>query len=467
MRMSLSLGSLFVLALVACGSSNDGASTPAVEGDATEPAVPFAEQVAVDQISVNQGVKVTLVDERALVKKVNAPIIPERPALVRVHAKTLQYRTRVRASAELRIHVPGRPDFVATDSVKSIVPQDELEMGTTFNFEVPGDAIAAGASLDVLVRDEKATDATVRFPENAGESVAMNVGKLAPTLRVKFVPVKYEGDGSGRTPDMSPVAVENYKNTLYKMYPASKVEVVVRNELRWPLKVLPDGEGWDALLDALIETRSDDNAADDVYYIAIFDPAETAHDWCTSGEGYGCVLGIAPQAMLRDVYLRVAMITGYSGNEGTLAQELGHAMGRAHAPCGGAGDVDPGYPYGRANIGVFGWDVVDRQLVDPGSRIFDFMSYCHPNWVSDYTFAGLYERMVKVAETKRPEAPITTGGAGSDQNASSGFVRISHVRPDGSVRPGPKVRVSEVDGASSGTRSIAGLRGGLRIDSVR
>lgn len=469
MRTPLSLALL--LGLAACGSSNEGTTGgTATEGEATEPALPFAEQVAVDQISINQGVKVTLVDERALVTKVNAPVVPERPALVRVHAKPLQYRTRVRAAAELRIHVPGRPDFVANAAVKDVVPQDEVELKTTFNFEVPGEAIATGATLEVILRDEKSPDATVRFPEAPAETVAMNVGTLAPTLRVKFVPVKYDADGSGRTPDMSAAAVENYKNTLYKLYPTSKVEVMVRDALPWPLKVMPDGEGWDVLLDALIETRSDDNAADDVYYIAVFDPAETAHDWCTSGDGYGCVLGIAPQAMLRDVYLRVAMITGYSGNEGTLAQELGHAMGRAHAPCGGAGDVDPDYPYGRAHIGVFGWDVVDKELVDPSSRIFDFMSYCHPNWVSDYTFAGLYERMVKVAETKRPEVAASGGNGGggeSGADAKSGFVRISHVQPDGSVRPGPKVRVSNIDAPALGTRTVAGLRGGLRIDSVR
>jgi hypothetical protein len=471
-RASMRSRLLFALSLVlaACGSSNEGAGAPASEGDATEPGVPFSEQVAVDHIALYQGVKVTLVDEQAVipVKKLNAPIIPGRPALVRVHAKTLQYRTRVRAAAELRIHVAGRPDFVASDAVKSIVPFDDLEMGSTFNFEVPGDALAPGASLEVVLHDEKATDTTVRYPEAAEESVKLNVGKLAPTLRVKFVPVRYEGDGSGRTPDMSAAAVENYEKTLYKLYPTASVEVMVRDELRWPLQVHADGEGWDTLLDALIETRSDDNAADDVYYIAVFDPAETAHDWCTSGDDYGCVLGIAPQANARDVYLRVAMITGYSGNEGTLAQELGHAMGRAHAPCGGAAAVDPDYPYGRANIGVFGWDIVDHELVDPGSRVYDFMSYCHPNWVSDYTFGGLYERMVKVAETKRTEVPMT-GGAGSASSGSSAsdFVRISHVQPDGSVRPGPKVRASHVDASSFGSRAIAGLRGGLRIDPVR
>src|SRR5690606_30385090 len=135
--------------------------------------------------------------------------------------------------------------------------------------------LAPGATMEVVLRDENASDATVRYPEEPSERLSLGVGPLAPTLRVTFVPVKYEGDGSGRMPDLSAAAVENYKNTLYKMYPASKVDVTVRSELRWPLKVLPDGEGWDHLLDALIETRSDDDAEDDEYYIAVFDPAET------------------------------------------------------------------------------------------------------------------------------------------------------------------------------------------------
>jgi hypothetical protein len=92
------------------------------------------------------------------------------------------------------------------------------------------------------------------------------------------------------------------------------------------------------------------------------------------------------------------------------------------------------------------------------------MSYCHPTWVSDYTFAGLYDRMVKVADSKRADGPMT-GGAGSDP--ASGLVRISHVQPDGRVRPGPTVRASNVDASSLGPRAIAGLRGGLRIDSLR
>lgn len=456
----------FALLAAACGSSaSDAGSAPKADESPTEPAATLGELVAVDDIGVYQAVKVSLVAEGERVKKPNAPVIPERPALVRVHAKALKPRSKVKVSADLHVHVDGRKDVVLSAKARTPVTLDDAELNTTYNFELPGEAIAPGASLRVVLRDDASPDTTVTYPDD-GTTLPMNVGALAPTLKVKFVPVRYDADGSGRMPDMSPAAVENYKNTLYRMYPTARVDVAVRDDIRWPLAVNPDGDGWDQLLDALIETRSDDRVADDIYYIAVFDPAESASQWCSNG---GCVLGIAPQAMLRDVYLRVAMITGYPNNEGTLAQELGHAMGRAHAPCGGAQAVDPDYPYGRANIGVFGYDILDKQLIDPGSRVFDFMSYCHPTWVSDYTFAGLYERMVKVDQTKRPEGAEPTGGAGgvAKPGQREAEVQISRVLPDGRVRPGPRVRATDVAPESFGFRSIAGLRGGLRVDPLR
>ena len=459
--MKRSLFPLMLVVLSACGDSSDGAGAPKTEDTPTEPENTFADLVAIDQIAVYQGVKVTLADERQIIetKKINAPVIPQRPALVRVHAKGLQPRTKVRATAELHIHVKGKPDAVFTDKAKTLVSLDDATMSSTFNFDVPPEAIDTGATLDVAVHDETSPDQVVTFPED-GSALPMNVGPLAPTLRVKFVPVKYDADGSGRTPDMSASAIENYKNALYRWYPTSNVEVNVRDTLRWPMQVDPNGDGWDKLLNAVMTTRTDDLAPDDMYYIAVFDPTDDVSEWCAEG---GCVLGIAPQALLRDVSMRVAMITGYPDNEGTLAQELGHAMGRAHAPCGGAQYVDPDYPYARANIGVFGWDIVDKQLVDPDDRVYDFMSYCHPNWVSDYTFAGLYERMVKVAQTKRVEGEVSGGAGGAEKDE---LVQLTHVRPDGTTRPGARVRARDLDLDGDAMRSIAGKPGSLRVDRI-
>ncbi len=41
-----------------------------------------------------------------------------------------------------------------------------------------------------------------------------------------------------------------------------------------------------------------------------------------------------------------------SGSLNTVAHELGHSMGRLHAPCGNPAQPDPGYPFPDATIGA-------------------------------------------------------------------------------------------------------------------
>lgn len=69
-----------------------------------------------------------------------------------------------------------------------------------------------------------------------------------------------------------------------------------------------------------------------------------------------------------------------------IAHEFGHNRNLYHAPCGGAGGPDRYYPYGRGNIGAWGYDFGTGSLVEPGQA--DFMSYCDPTWTSDYQFTN-------------------------------------------------------------------------------
>ncbi|MFO0671589.1 MAG: M66 family metalloprotease [Polyangiaceae bacterium] len=82
----------------------------------------------------------------------------------------------------------------------------------------------------------------------------------------------------------------------------------------------------------------------------------------------------------------------YADNDSidTLPHELGHAHGRPHAPCGGATDPDPKYPYPNAGIGAWGYSVVTRTLQPP--TLHDQMSYCAPAWQSDYTYRALFDQ---------------------------------------------------------------------------
>ena len=104
------------------------------------------------------------------------------------------------------------------------------------------------------------------------------------------------------------------------------------------------------------------------------------------------------------------------------AHEIGHSLGRAHPNPGsddpatanttencGHSRSDPGYPYGntstaRAPIGpangsMEGFDVGDPGLgipaaVLPSSTWNDVMSYCSSQWISDYTYTGMYNYML-------------------------------------------------------------------------
>ena len=67
-----------------------------------------------------------------------------------------------------------------------------------------------------------------------------------------------------------------------------------------------------------------------------------------------------------------------------IAHEIGHNLNLYHSPCGDAFGPDRNYPYGDGSIGSWGYDPRDGMLVPPDTA--DLMSYCHPQWISEYGF---------------------------------------------------------------------------------
>jgi hypothetical protein len=69
-----------------------------------------------------------------------------------------------------------------------------------------------------------------------------------------------------------------------------------------------------------------------------------------------------------------------------LAHEIGHNWNYGHTSCtGGESGPDPNYPYPGGAIGAYGYDLWSSLLKDK-TAYKDVMSYCNPQWISDYTY---------------------------------------------------------------------------------
>ena len=93
-----------------------------------------------------------------------------------------------------------------------------------------------------------------------------------------------------------------------------------------------------------------------------------------------------------------------------IAHELGHNFSLGHAPCGNPVDPDPHFPYTDGSIGAWGYDLLNQQLVDPGTP--DIMSYCDPSWISDFYFTKALGYRLSLVE----EAPLAAAYAASSRN---------------------------------------------------
>jgi hypothetical protein len=361
-------------------SSGVGAGTPAE----TEP----ADGVQVTSVKIYQGSSRPLM-ENGQPSSSNTPVVAGRDALFRVFYTTdLQYEDQ---PVTARVTIDGQHfDTTVTAGNGSTEPF----LDSTLNVEVPGSALALGARwrVDVLQAAGSGTgqNAAAGWPTQA-DTAELAVQSSGQKITVTLVPMQYNADGSGRLPDTSQAQLDRYHRVLWGMYPVAQLELVVHAPVPWSTPVQPYGSGWDYLLQSVADMRAQENAPSNNIYYGIFEGADSLNTYCQGG----CVLGLAILGSPGDPWSHAAVGIGFSGDDAafTAGQELAHTMGLGHAPCGTS--AEPGYPYPGASIGVWGYDLVNKELVDPGGHL-DVMSYCHPQWISDYNFTRLFQRFAMV-----------------------------------------------------------------------
>ncbi len=91
-----------------------------------------------------------------------------------------------------------------------------------------------------------------------------------------------------------------------------------------------------------------------------------------------------------------------------IAHELGHNMSLRHAPCN-VPSWDPAFPYPEGNVGAWGYDFLNGELVSPDTP--DLMTYCGPpDWISDYNFSKAI-RYRQTEDYMKRIAPASSGVA--------------------------------------------------------
>lgn len=382
----------FFSVVMACGGGV-APETNAVEADTGVDAPPLAPQtLKLTSVDAYQVVQIAIMKDGARVDTRNAPLIADRDALIRVAVKPDAGWKRKRVNATLTL----------TNSKGAFDTKASLELGptgsntgafeSTFNFEVPKEQLTKDATWSVAVT--LGGEQLARFPEEGSDAL----GAVASgVLKVKIVPVKWDADGSGRVPDVSTDMLDVYRTSLMGLYPVKSVEISVREPYEWKETVTAGGDGWESLLTAIVDLRNSESTASDVYYYGIFNPSPSFYKYCDRG----CVAGLS--GLLRDptdAFGRGSIGLGYSDESSakTMAHEIGHAHGRAHAPCGDVAGADKRFPYSDGSIGVYGYNQAEKSLIDPSYS--DVMGYCYPIWISDYNYKALFDRISYVSKPK-------------------------------------------------------------------
>jgi hypothetical protein len=381
------------------------------------------------------------------------PMVAGRPTVARVYVTvsgvTEASNVIVEASASRNgIPLPGSPRRSDPRTVTTGVSRGNY--ASSFNLALPAEWLSGNVRLSIVVDpDNRITEVN-----ETNNSLTQTLEFLAvPRLDLTIVPVQYTHTPNGRTyPAPTRDTVSDW---VMRAYPIPGINV----RLRAPISFTGDlrsGNEWERLLDLITDVKLSDGAPSSRVYYGLIPIANGSDRWFSSG-----IAGIGWVGLRASVGLD---LTGSTDAAGRLAaHEIGHNLGRFHAPCGVSGDPRQPFPYSNASIGpdVYGLDISRARVWSPVApdNTKDLMSYCQPQWVSDFTYQGLLNNQrIYGASVMQSGAGYLVRAVLTDDGATLEPVyALDGVTPDAPQRGEYTVELRDAAGALLASHAVAAV----------
>jgi hypothetical protein len=388
-------------------STPDAARTPDVAApDVTPPDVapgtpgPWAQKIQIGLVEVSQAVFIKVGDGATVVAPAerNSTLIEGRTMFFRVHVRPeAGFMPRpLRGSLTLGYADGSKRSFDDTKTISAASDTEKID--STFNFLVPADGAKAGATLVAAIYETGpgGPDPAMlpRFPRMETAELGVQAGPMV--MEIVLMPMR----GPSGPLDDAPARRKHLENYLADVYPAAKMTI------RWrPTATVTSIINSDTAFMMMQAARRQDNAAPGAYYHMIIAVEDSVDKFL----GLGALAGPRPGDAANRIAMTMVTEHQVDSQMDTVSHEMGHNLGRNHAPGCNAAGTDARFPYANTGVGVDGYSLgelatgVMHLPNAPGpfkskTKFKDVMGYCYPTWISDYTWNAFMARIRAVTE---------------------------------------------------------------------